>query len=48
MPAIKCANGKWKWGERGACIYMTKEKCEQAGKAIQASQQRKTRKTYER
>ncbi len=36
MPAIKCANGKWKWGERGACVYMTKQAAERAGRAIEA------------
>lgn len=36
MPAIKCPNGKWRWG-RGKCIYDTKGDAEQAGKAIEAS-----------
>jgi HK97 family phage prohead protease len=25
MPAIKCDNGKWKWGENGSCIYETEQ-----------------------
>ena len=27
-PANKCANGKWKWGETGACKYDTKKQAE--------------------
>lgn len=34
MPAIKCNNGKWKWGEKGKCIYETKKDAEDAGIAI--------------
>ncbi len=28
MPAKECDNGKWKWGENGACIYDSKEAAE--------------------
>jgi len=28
MPANKCANGKWKWGETGACKYDSKKQAE--------------------
>ena len=28
MPAKECNNGKWKWGETGACIYDSKEAAE--------------------
>lgn len=41
MPAQKCNNGKWKWGEKGACIYDTKAKAEAAGRAIYASKNKK-------
>lgn len=37
MPAILCSNGKYKWGERGQCIYSTKEAAEAAGVAIEIS-----------
>ncbi len=28
MPAEECNNGKWKWGETGACKYDTQEEAE--------------------
>lgn len=28
MPAIECENGKWKWGETGACEYETQDEAE--------------------
>ena len=28
MPAIKCDNDKWKWGENGSCIYDSKAEAE--------------------
>ena len=31
MPAIKCNNGKWKWGNSGECIYNSKEDAEKQG-----------------
>ena len=34
MPARKCANGKWRWGQ-GDCIYETKKEAEKAGVAIE-------------
>ena len=37
MPAIKCNNNKWKWGEKGKCIYDTKSAAEKAGVAIEIS-----------
>ncbi len=30
MPCIRCENGKYKFGERGRCIYRTKAECEAA------------------
>ncbi|MBB03991.1 MAG: hypothetical protein CML03_00455 [Pseudooceanicola sp.] len=30
MPCKKCDNGKWKWGERGECKYISKDACEKA------------------
>ena len=34
MPARKCTNGKWRWGN-GNCIYETKKEAEKAGVAIE-------------
>tara|TARA_R100000084_G_C4591222_1_gene118535 strand:+ start:91 stop:216 length:126 start_codon:yes stop_codon:yes gene_type:complete len=34
MPAEKCSNGKWRWGQ-GACIYETKKDAEKAGVTIE-------------
>lgn len=34
MPARKCTNGKWRWGN-GDCIYETKKEAEKAGIAIE-------------
>jgi len=31
MPAIKCPNGKWKWGENGPCSFPSKEAAERFG-----------------
>jgi len=28
MPSLKCANGKWKWGETGACKYDSKKQAD--------------------
>ncbi len=37
MPAIFCSqNGKWKWGERGKCVFDSKADAERAGRAIEA------------
>ena len=30
MPAKKCENGKWKWGESGSCVYDSKKDAEDA------------------
>lgn len=38
MPCMKCSNGKWKWGRRGKCVFLTKAKCEAAGRAIHAGE----------
>jgi hypothetical protein len=32
MPCTKCKDGKYKWGEKGACKYDTIEECEEANK----------------
>ncbi len=44
MPCKECANGKWKWGERGRCIYNSKSECEAAneGKASEANEMNKS------
>lgn len=34
MPVIKCNNNKYKWGNKGKCIYSSKTKAEKAGEAI--------------
>jgi len=34
MPCIKCANGKWKYGEHGNCQFDTLTACKQAAAAI--------------
>jgi hypothetical protein len=35
-PAIQCEDsGKWKWGNRGECVFKTKREAEAAGIAIQ-------------
>lgn len=40
MPAQRCSNGKWKWGQRGSCVFDTKEEAERAGRAIERSTMR--------
>ena len=37
MPAQRCSNGKWKWGQRGSCVFDTEEQAERAGRAIERS-----------
>jgi hypothetical protein len=37
MPAQRCSNGKWKWGQRGSCVFDTQEQAERAGRAIERS-----------
>jgi len=34
MPCMKCANGKWKYGEHGKCVFDTLEACKKAAAAI--------------
>jgi hypothetical protein len=34
MPCIKCANGKWKYGEHGNCQFDTLSACKAAAAAI--------------
>ena len=34
MPCIKCANGKWKYGEHGNCQFDTLAACKAAAAAI--------------
>lgn len=36
MPCMKCANGKWKYGERGRCQFDTLKACKAAEAAIHA------------
>lgn len=41
MPCYKCANGKYKYGERGRCQFDTLEACQAAERAIHARQNEK-------
>lgn len=41
MPAMKCNNGKYKWGASGKCVFESKEKAEAAGKAIEIAKIKK-------
>lgn len=41
MPCYKCANGKYKYGERGNCQFDTLEACKAAEAAIHAREQDK-------
>jgi len=34
MPCMKCANGKYKYGEHGNCVFDTLAACKQAAAAI--------------
>ena len=36
MPCMKCANGKWKYGEGGRCQFDTLKACRAAEAAIHA------------
>ena len=36
MPCMKCANGKWKYGEAGRCQFETLKACKAAEAAIHA------------
>lgn len=41
MPCIKCSNGKWKYGEKGRCVFKTLEACKKAAAAIHAQEGKK-------
>ena len=34
MPCMKCANGKWKYGVHGSCVFDTLAACKAAAAAI--------------
>ena len=34
MPCMKCANGKYKYGENGRCVFDTLAACKRAAAAI--------------
>jgi len=34
MPCMKCANGKWKYGQNGNCQFDTLEACKRAAAVI--------------
>lgn len=36
MPCMQCSSGKWKWGNTGRCIYLTKAECEAKNKEVQS------------
>lgn len=48
MPCYKCANGKYKYGERGNCQFDTLEACRAAEAAIHAREDEKGKKPYDR
>lgn len=41
MPCMKCANGKWKYGEHGKCVFDTLEACKAAAAAIHIQEPKK-------
>lgn len=45
MPCFKCANGKYKYGERGRCQFDTLAACEAAERAIYAQENKKDENT---
>jgi hypothetical protein len=45
MPCFKCANGKYKYGERGRCQFDTLAACEAAERAIHAQENKKDENT---
>lgn len=45
MPCIKCANGKWKYGKHGKCVFDTLEACHAAEAAIHIQEQDKSQKS---
>ena len=46
MPCYKCANGKYKYGQRGNCQFDTLEACKAAEAAIHAREGDKGKKPY--
>ena len=38
MPSIKCENGKWKWGQNGACKYDSKKEADEANSDYRAEE----------
>jgi len=45
MPCMKCANGKWKYGEHGNCQFDTLAACKKAAAAIHIQESDMTPKT---
>lgn len=41
MPCMKCANGKYKYGVHGRCVYDTLKACEDAAAAIHIKEPKK-------
>lgn len=42
MPCMKCANGKYKYGEGGSCVFDTLAACKAAAAAIHIQNPAKT------
>lgn len=40
MPIFSCGNGKYKYGEKGRCIYKTREQARRAGIAIEINKKK--------
>ena len=38
MPCYKCSNNKYKYGEKGRCVFDTLESCKAAERAIHAQE----------
>jgi hypothetical protein len=36
MPCYKCSNNKYKYGEKGRCVFDTLESCKAAERAVNA------------
>lgn len=41
MPVIKCSNKKYKWGQRGKCVFTSKKKAQKAGRAIEIAKHKR-------
>lgn len=41
MPCYKCSNGKWRYGNRGKCVFDTLKECQDAEAAIHAQEDEK-------